>query len=101
MFLLITATQITLKSKLSDGLLDIKVSDENYFILVKGYLETVGFKTYVSRRNILHINMNENRKMELDLCGVIIKSILMPNTLQSTLQELQEIKYKLDTEPNI
>lgn len=101
MVLLITGTQITLKSKLNNGLLDIDVPDENYFILVKGYLETAGFKLYEDRRNTLHINVNENRKLELELCGAIIKAILIPNTLQNTLKEIQEIKYKLDTETNI
>lgn len=100
MTLSITDTQININARLGNGFLDIDLPNHHHFKKAKEYLKTAGLLFYEDRRNIIHANIEGNNRLELELCTVLIKSILLEELSDKTIKELHEIKFKLDTSEN-
>lgn len=100
MTLSITDTQISINARLGNGFLDIDLPNIDDFKKAKEYLKTAGLVFYEDRRNIIHVNIEGNNRLELELCCTLIKAILLAEISGKTIKELHEIKFKLDTSEN-
>lgn len=101
MILSITDTQIIINPRLGNGFLDIDIPDKKDFKTLQYYLECSGFVSFVDKRNILHLNIGGNIKLELELCLLIIKAILSPEILNNKMKEFHNIKLQLDLSDDI
>lgn len=101
MILSITDTHIIINPRLGNGFLDIDIPDKKYFKTLQYYLEGSEFVSYVDKRNILHLSIGGNIKLELELCLIIIKAILLPEILNNKMKDLHNIKLKLDLSDDI
>lgn len=99
MILSITDTHIIINPRLGNGFLDIDIPDKKYFKTLQYYLEGSEFVSYVDKRNILHLSIEGNIKLEL--CLIIIKAILLPEILNNKMKDFHNIKLKLDLSDDI